>query len=153
MDIIYYWKDYADDLKHGRLGYFRSASPKLSELVMDAPDYIWVVKTPAGLKGELQLLARLRCVDSPTVPFTRQTGEHYAFYDPSHSASVRFIDSGTPQAIEAVSSWMRRAYPKAISGNFQGPLGQQPLRGDVLTELQRIAARFGIEPFLASNPL
>lgn len=153
MDIVYYWKDYADDLKHGRLGYFRSASPKLSELFMDAPDYIWVVKTPAGLKGELQLLARLRCVDSPTVPFSRQTGEHYAFYDPSHSASVRFIDSGTPQAIEAVSGWMRRTHPKAIKGNFQGPLGQQPLRGDVLTELRRIAARFGSEPFLAANSL
>jgi len=153
LDILYYWKDYADDIKHGHVGYFRSTSPKLEELAVDAPDYIWVVKTPAGLKGDLQLLARLRCVDSPTVPVSRQAGKHYIFYDPQHPTSVRFTDSATPQAIVAVSSWMRRTHPKVISGNFQGPLGQQPLRGDVLTELRRIAARFGTEPFLAPKPL
>ena len=153
MDILYYWKDYADDLKHGRLGRFRSSSPKLSELAADMPDFIWVFKTPRGLKGDVQLLARLRCVDSPTVSFTRQAGEHYLFYDPQHPDSVRFPGSEAPEAIDAVSQWMRDHHHRSTRGNFQGQLGQQPLRGDVLTQLRRIAAGFETAPFLGSTPI
>lgn len=153
MDIFYYWKDYVADCDAGRIGYFRSKRSTLAELAAEAPDYIWAFKTPKGLKGEVQLIARLRCVDSPSKGFAPVSGEYYAHYDPHHPKSVRYTNSAAPEAIDIATSWVNRYFHDAVSGNFQGQLGQRALRGDLLRELVRFADSLETTQFLNAEGL
>lgn len=148
MDIFYYWKDYVADRDAGRIGFFRSKRSKLAELAAEAVDYIWAFKTPKGLKGEVQLIARLRCVEAPSKGFAPVAGEYYAHYDPHHPKSVRFTNSSAPEAIEATTRWVNKHFHDAIAGNFQGELGQRALRGDLLRELVRLADSLEAVPFI-----
>lgn len=147
MDVFYYWKNHTQDLKAGRLGYFRSSREKLAELSEGYPDFLWVFKTPVGAKGQVQLLARLRWSDNPKRPFVREPGETYIYYDPDDESSVRFTDSGTEAAVEATTAWVRRHFPKSITANFQGETGQLALYAPVAKELAGLAATFNAVPF------
>ncbi len=151
MDVFYYWKEYAADVKAGRIGCFKSSRTKLNELQEGAPDCIWVFKTPTGLKGQLQLLARLRWTDSAVMPIVRKPDEYYMFYNPHDIQSIRFTDSGTTDAIDAVTDWVRRNLPVAIHANFQGENGQQAMRGSMVLELNRLAKMLSAEPFQSSS--
>lgn len=153
MDIFYYWKDYIEDREAGRIGFLRSKRKKLADLVAEFPDYIWAFKTPKGLKGEVQLIARLRCVDEPTKGLTRVPGEYYAHYDPHHLKSVRFTNSGAPEAVETATRWVNRYFHDAVAGNFQGELGQRALRGDLLRELNSFANSLEAAPFLETTAI
>jgi len=148
MDVLYYWRDVAEDTKAGRIGWFRADRKKLLDLQAGMPDRIWVFKTPKGQKGNVQLLARMRWADNAVVPVTRVPGMSYMYYDPAHADSVRFTDSGTPAAIEETTRWMREHFWSSIGGNFQGEHGQQPMRGAVLEQLKRIASAFEAVPFM-----
>ena len=90
MDVFYYWKDIAEDVKADRIGWFRSDKDKLDALKARHPGYLWVFKTPRGCKGNLQLLARLMWSDSPVSEGAklRPAGESNIFYDPSDRRSV-----------------------------------------------------------------
>lgn len=147
MDVFYYWKDHREDRKQGRLGRFRSGKDKLNELRAGRPDDIWVFKTPDGQKGRLQLLGRLRWSDTPPVAFTPAPGESHVFYYPDHPESVWFDGSGEESAIEAVTTWVRTHFPKAVSANFQGTSGQHELRGAQRGALKDIARRLAERPF------
>ncbi|MBP6096638.1 MAG: hypothetical protein KBF58_05645 [Methyloversatilis sp.] len=147
MDVFYYWKDHAADLKAGRIGRFRTSRSKLAELQEGVPDRIWVFKTPKGLKGQVQLLARLRWSDSAVVRMERKADEHYFFYNPQDIQSVSFTDTGTPEAIDAATDWVRRNLPVAIHANFQGENGQHAMRGAMVMELDRWAKTLSSEPF------
>jgi len=147
MDVFYYWKDIASDLKVGRLGYFRSSRAKLAEFQAAMPDNIWVFKTPKGRKGELQLLAKLRWSDKPTGAIHLGSAETCIFYDPAHPDSMSFIDSGNDSAINACTSWVRKHFPSSLRGNMQGELGQLELRGTALFELNTFSAGFARVPF------
>ncbi len=147
MDVFYYWKNVNDDIKAGRIGWFRSNQEKLAEFSGGSPDYLWVVKTPIGLKGQVQLIARLKWVDTPVVQVTRKPGESYVFYDPLHKDSVRYIESESAACVSEATDWVQRNFPFAIRGNFQGPNGQQALRGSVLQELRHLTAPWPAAPF------
>jgi hypothetical protein len=150
MDVFFYWKNVNEDIESKRIGHFRSAQEKLAEFHAGAPDYLWVFKTPKGLKGQVQLLARLKWSDTPVVPMTRKPGESYVFYDPGHTESVRFIDGGTESVVNAISNWVGRNFPDAIRGNFQGGRGQHAMRGPMLQDLHKLARTLTSTPFLAS---
>ena len=147
MDIFYYWKDVKEDLDANRIGWFRSSREKLAEFQDGAPDYLWVFKTPKGLKGQVQLLARLRWANVPVVAVPRKAGESYVFYDPNDVKSVRFTNSSDAARMDAVSAWVKRHFPAAIRGNFQGENGQQALRGEMLRELSGLIKDWPTEPF------
>ena len=147
MDVFYYWKDVKEDLDANRIGWFRSSREKLAQFQDGAPDFLWVFKTPKGLKGQVQLLARLMWTDLPVVPVPRLAGESYVFYDPSHCKSVRFTNSSNAANVDAVSVWVKRHFPTAVSGNFQGENGQQALRGEMLRELSGLTTDWPTEPF------
>lgn len=147
MDVFYYWKDHVADLKAGRIGRFKSSRCKLTELQEGVPDRIWVFKTPKGLKGQVQLLARLRWTDAPAVRMERKVDEHYIFYNPQDVQSVSFTDSGTSEAIDAATNWVRRNLPVAIHANFQGENGQHAMRGAMVMELDRLARILSAQPF------
>lgn len=147
MDVLHYWKDLASDIKADRIGWFRSSKDRLPEFQEGHPDYIWVVRTPTGSKGKLQLLARLAWASKPTGPVTALPGQSLMYYDPDHPHSVWFEEEDSALQIDAVSDWMHRYFPAAVSGNFQGTSGQQALRGPVCQELVAIARPFRTRPF------
>lgn len=147
MDVLYYWKDINKDLKAGRIGWFRSYKDKLADFQASYPGNIWVLKTPQGQKGQVQLLARLAWSDTPTVAVPRAAGESYMHYDPDHASSRWFVNGGADSAIDQVSAWTRLHFPAAVRGNFQGENGQQALRGQVLQGLDAIASSLQVIPF------
>ncbi len=65
MDLFYYWKDIASDLKSGRIGWFQSNREKLGKLAAEKPEFIWAFKTPQGQKGKLRVAARLAWCREP----------------------------------------------------------------------------------------
>jgi hypothetical protein len=149
MDAFYYWKDHDADVKAGRLGYFRSRPDKLRELAEGYPDFIWVFKTPAGRKGEAQLIARLLWSDAPVIPFKREPDQAYILYDPNARHSLRYTDSDSDSALAATRDWLARNFPKMVKANFQGAIAQEALRGRELEELNALARGFASEPFMA----
>ena len=142
MDVFYYWKDYAKDIKAARTGRFRSSKERLAELQGGYPSYIWAFKTPRGKKGRLQLLARLVWSDKPVVPFTAAEGDSHIYYDPEHPQSVWFSGTDSDTGIAAISYWASRHLPAAVASNFQGTNGQHALRGGVISELVSLSKGF-----------
>lgn len=147
MDVFYYWKDFAADMKAGRVGRFRSAKERLDELHDGCPSYIWAFKTPAGRKGELQLLARLAWSDKSLVKFAPAAGESHIFYDPDHPDSVWFEGTGSDAVLGDSTRWVRNHIPAAPTSNFQGMNGQHAMRGLVLASLQAVSKPLGTRPF------
>lgn len=152
MDVFYYWKDHAKDIKDVQIGRFRSAKERLSELQAGYPDYIWAFKTPKGRKGKLQLLARLVWADKPLVPFTPAMGDNHIYYDPEHPKSVWFSGSDGDAGIAAISQWAKRHFPAAVASNFQGVNGQHALRGGAITELASLSKNFDAVQFQLALP-
>ena len=151
VDVFYYWKNSEQDQKAGRIGAFVSQAERLAELQAGAPDYIWAFKTPRGLKGQLQLLARVRWSDPLRVSQLPSPGESSMYYDPLHADSVRFPTGAAPEAVDAVTAWAGRYFSVAIRANFRGRNGQWALRGVELAELRKLAACFEAEPFDAAG--
>lgn len=149
MDVICYWKNHQADVKAGRIGHFKSTADKVSSFTAGFPDFVWVLKTPPGRTGEVQLLARLRWADRSTVGLKPEPGQSYLHYDPQDTKSVAFEDTDTDAAIAETSSWVARHFPKMVAAKFQGVAGQEELRGATLNELQRLAGRFATRPFAA----
>lgn len=140
MDILYYWKDVEQDILSNKIGWLRSEQGVLAELAATPADNLWLVKTPAGRKGELELLGKVCLVDEPVLPVPKLDALSVVYYDPYHPASVWFAERDAVCNREQVSAWMRRHFPAAVKGNFQGANGVQPLRGAVLLQLQQLAA-------------
>lgn len=125
MDVFYYWKNVKEDIYTNRIGWFRSSREKLAEFQDGSPDYLWVFKTPKGLKGQVQLLARLKWVDAPVVPVTRKPGESYVFYDPSNANSVRFIGSGDAAGVMLLAPGSGGISLQSFTVTFRGKMGNR----------------------------
>jgi len=147
MDVLYYWKDYESDLREGRIGYFRSANDRLQELRQRSPDDIWVVKTPRGCKGQLQLLGRLVWADLPTTKVMASPGDSLIHYRPDHPRSVWFDEQVALQHLEHVTAWLRARHPNSLKANFQGGNGQLAVEQSASLELRRLTADWSSRPF------
>lgn len=147
MDVLYYWKDYESDLREGRIGYFRSANDRLEELRQRSPDDIWVVKTPRGHKGKVQLLGRLVWSDSPTTKVIAAPSDSLIHYRPDHPRSVWFDEGVALQHLEEVTAWLRTRHPSSVRANFQGSNGQLAIEQAALLELRRLTAHWPSQPF------
>lgn len=135
MDIFYFWKDHAADIKGRRYGRVTAPAARLSELKEGYPDYVWAFKNPAGRKGQLELVARWVWSDKPPGKFRADPGQSHIFYDADHPQSVWFDGGGSDSAIAGFSAWITRHHPEAVGLNFRGDSGQQALRGVVIAEL------------------
>lgn len=151
MDVLYYWKNAKADVAAGKVGWFKSSRTKLNELKDGWPENIWLIKTPPGRKGEVQLLGCLRWADRPKVKVPATETASAIYYDPDHAASVWFLDSNTDEAIAEVSHWVRQHFSNAVRANFNGDNGAHALRGGVLADLKRMAAKFDTTPFRDSD--
>ncbi|MRD47428.1 hypothetical protein GHT07_09075 [Caenimonas koreensis DSM 17982] len=140
MNVLYYWKNFEADLKAGRLGYFKADAGKMQALLDGYPDYIWVLKTPKGRKGEVQVLARLKWLDKAPPGVKPEPGRVYMHYDFKDDKSIQFTDSDSEEAIAATTKWVGLHFPRMVSANFQGAQGQEELRGGALKELEQIAS-------------
>lgn len=135
------------DLREGRIGYFRSAKSKLEELQRRSPDDIWVVKTPRGFKGQLQLLGRLVWADSPTTKVMTTLGDSLIHYRPGHPRSVWFDEEAALQHLEQVTAWLRARHPSSLRANFQGGNGQLAVEQSASLELRRLTAHWPSQSF------
>ena len=152
MDILYYWKNIDNDLKSGKIGYFRSDKEKLETFKAGYPDFIWIFKTPTGRVKDVELLAKLAWTDTATKGFTPTPGQSAIHYDPTYPRSGRFSSKSSEASIDKTSNWMRRHFPAAVRADYVGSNGQHELRGEALRELQMIAGTWPLEPLvLASN--
>ena len=134
-------------MKEGKVGRFRSSKDRLDELQAGCPNYIWAFKTPAGRKGELQLLARLLWSDKSLFKFTPTSGESQIYYDPDHTDSVWFEGTDCDAELEKTTRWLRSHIPAAHASNFQGVNGQHAMRGLVVSELNSISKTLKTRPF------
>ncbi len=142
MDVFYYWKNYDEDLKAGRIGWLKSDRQKLGELRGRSPDLIWAFKTPSGCKGQIQLAARLGWSDTPKVSLPKIDAASVIHYDPNDVRTSFFGPSDTQAAVESMTQLLRGQFPGAFRANFQGDNGIQVMDGDFLRRFLRIAAPF-----------
>jgi hypothetical protein len=149
MDIVYYWKNHAADVKAGRLGSFKTTPARLAALADGYPDFLWAFKPAAGRKGDVQLIARLRWVDKSTAKTKGEAGQACMYYDPHSEQSITYADSGSDTAIAQTTQWVATHFPKMLTGTFPGTAGQEGLRGAALTELQMLASHYGAQPFMS----
>jgi hypothetical protein len=118
MDIFYYWQKFEQDLKNGQVGYFGSNSAKIAELKERLPRRLWVLKTPKGMKGSVQLVASLLVSEEPSVAV--QTDQpHVIYYDVFSPESVIFADSGKPERIREVAGHFQYRWHTAFSASFR----------------------------------
>ena len=148
MDVFYYWKDFDKDMKANRIGWLASDRKKMGEMRAAYPDHIWAFRTPAGRKGEVELIACMKWTDTPTVAVPRIDAQSVIFYDPNHEESRRFLDTDTEERIKEISSLIRSEFPQAFGANFRGDNGVQPMRGDFLLRLRKIAQTYPSQPFV-----
>jgi hypothetical protein len=142
MDVFYYWKNYAEDLKAGRIGLLKSDRNKLGELKGRFPSNIWAFKTPTGRKGQLQLMAKLVWSDTSKIHLQNIEATSMIFYDPSHSDTIFYDNTGTVEAIESVTTLLHGQFPSAFRANFQGDNGIQMMEGDFLRQFKKLAEKF-----------
>lgn len=147
MDVFYYWKSFDEDISNHRIGWLQSERPKLGEMRNRSPDYVWVFRTPKGHKGQLQLLARLKWADKPRLPIPKIKAASLVYYDPKEADSVVFMDSIDAEKIEAVSALLKRQFPQAFKGNFQGDNGIHALEADFLFHLKKLIKDYPTVPF------
>jgi len=145
MDVFYYWRDYDADLKAGRIGWLPLSRKKVEELRDRHPDWIWAFRRPKDRKDALQLLARLRWSDAPTLKLPIEKGTPAIYYDPA--GSVRFSNSGEDAKITEVTSLIRTRFPNAFLANFRGDAGVQSMEADLLAQLVPRLAAYSAEPF------
>lgn len=148
MDVFYCWRKFDEDMREGRIGWLVSDRKKMNDLRESYPDFIWAFRTPAGRKGELQLVARVKWVDKPTVAIPRNDSRSEIYYDPAHPDSRRYIDVDADAHIKEVSSMIRREFPNAFIANFHGDNGLQPMRGDFLRKFRTIADGYPSRQFV-----
>ena len=146
MDVLYYWKDFAKDLKASRIGWLPSSKTRLGEFQADHADNIWALNTPPGSKGKLQLLARMAW-SLPGTPTSAPKGQGVVHYNVNDPRSVCFIGGDDAETVARLSDWAQLHFPAAFRNNFQGVNGQQALRGGVLHELNQIAKGLETRPF------
>jgi hypothetical protein len=145
MDVFYYWKNYDEDLKAGRIGWLKSERQKLGELRGRNPDLIWAFKTPSGCKGQLQLLARLAWSDTPKVSLPKLDAASVIHYDPSDARTSFFGPGDTQASVESMTQLLRGQFPSAFRANFQGDNGIQVMDGDFLRRFLKT-----VTPFISS---
>ncbi|GJH17322.1 hypothetical protein CBA19CS22_12290 [Caballeronia novacaledonica] len=142
MDIFYHSQSFEQSVKNGAVGLIGSSSPKIVELSHRLPKRVWVVKTPRGMKGSIQLVASLLISEEPSVAV--QTDQpNIIYYDVFSPDSVFFTDSGTPERIREVSEHFQYRWHTAFSASFRGDSGLQAMEADVVRGLETVVADWG----------
>ncbi|MFP3643897.1 hypothetical protein [Paraburkholderia sp. SIMBA_054] len=147
MDIFYYWKDFASDIAEGRIGTLGANTDKLVELQARLPRKVWTFITPKGMKGKLKVIGSMWITDERPANFVPKW-RHNLFYDAASPKSVLFTDSGRPEKIEEVSSYLNNRFNQAFRSNFQGEKGLHTMEADVVRGFEQLVQDYEAVQFL-----
>ncbi|MGH8176187.1 MAG: hypothetical protein ACREV5_08010 [Steroidobacter sp.] len=150
MDIFYYWKNFEADLAAERLGWLKSQRAKVGQLQDRGIDHIWAFKTPSGMKGRLQVVARLAWCDPPAKRPMKTDAASTIYYDAASPSTVRFVGTDAESAITQVTSVLRKRFHSMFDANFHGDNGVQKLEIDLVRQLESCVKGYLTAPLVAS---
>ena len=137
MDIFYHWRDFALDVKEGRIGTLGSDGPVLEQLKERLPRKVWTFATPKGGKGRLQLIGSFLIIESKPVSFVPKW-KHNLFYDAASPRSVLYTDSASPEKIDEVSDYFNRQFNATGKFNVHGEKGIREMEADVVRGFENL---------------
>lgn len=137
MDIFYHWKDFALDVKEGRIGTLGSDGAVLEQLKERLPRKVWTFATPKGRKGRLQLIGSFLITDSKPVSFVPKW-KHNLFYDAASPRSVLYTDSANPERIDEVSDYFNRQFNATGKFSLHGEKGIREMEADVVRGFEKL---------------
>ena len=147
MDIFYYWKDFASDIADRRIGTLGADTDKLVELQARLPRKVWTFITPKGMKGKIRVIGSMWITDERPANFVPKW-RHNLFYDAASPRSVLFKDSGMPEKIEEVTSYLNNRFNQAFRTNFHGEKGLQAMEADVVRGFEKLVQDYETIQFL-----
>ncbi|CAN7737007.1 hypothetical protein [Caballeronia sp. 15715] len=137
MDIFYHWKDFALDVKEGRIGTLGSDGAVLEQLKERLPRKVWTFATPKGKKGRLQLIGSFLITESKPVSFVPKW-KHNLFYDAASPRSVLYTDSANPERIDEVSDYFNRQFNATGKFTVSGEKGIREMEADVVRGFEKL---------------
>jgi len=137
VDIFYHWKDFALDVKEGRIGTLGSDGAVLEQLKERLPRKVWTFATPKGKKGRLQLIGSFLITESKPVSFVPKW-KHNLFYDAASPRSVLYTDSANPERIDEVSDYFNRQFNATGKFTVSGEKGIREMEADVVRGFEKL---------------
>ena len=137
MDIFYHWRDFALDIKDGRIGTLGSNRVVLEQLKERLPRKVWTFATPKGGKDRLQLIGSFLITESKPVSFVPKW-KYNLFYDAASPKSVLYTDSASPEKIDAVSDYFNRRFNATGKSNLYGEMGIREMEADVVRGFEKL---------------
>ncbi|QIE27268.1 hypothetical protein SBC1_52960 (plasmid) [Caballeronia sp. SBC1] len=137
MDIFYHWKDFALDVKEGRIGTLGSDGVVLEQLKERLPRKVWTFATPKGKKGRLQLIGSFLITESKPASFVPKW-KHNLFYDVASPRSVLYTDSDSPEKIDEVSDYFNRQFNATGKFTVHGEKGIREMEADVVRGFEKL---------------
>ncbi|SOE87326.1 hypothetical protein SAMN05446935_7933 [Burkholderia sp. YR290] len=147
MDIFYYWKDFASDIKEGRIGTLGANNDKLHELQDRLPRKVWTFITPRGMKGKIKLIGSMWITDKRPANFVPKW-RHNLYYDAASPKSVLFPSSGCPEKIEEVTAYFNNRFNQAFRSNFQGEKGIHEMEADIVRGFENLVRDYETVQFM-----
>ncbi|CAN7736992.1 hypothetical protein LJR034_006500 [Caballeronia sp. LjRoot34] len=147
MDIFYYWKNYASDMKEGRVGTLGSEGDKLEELKQRLPRKVWTFVTPKGMKGKLQVVGSFLITETKPDTFVPKW-KHNLFYDAASPKSVLYTNAATSERIKEVSDYFNNRFNSAVRSNFQGDRGVIEMEADVVRGFEKLVQGYETVQFM-----
>ncbi|WP_256983649.1 hypothetical protein [Caballeronia sordidicola] len=137
VDIFYHWRDFALDMKEGRIGTLGSDGPLLEQLKERLPRKVWTFVTPKGKKDRLQLIGSFLITESKPVSFVPKW-KHNLFYDVTSARSVLYTNSDSPEKIDEVSDYFNRRFNATGKSNLHGEKGVREMEADVVRGFEKL---------------
>jgi hypothetical protein len=141
VDIFYRWKDFALDMKDGRIGTLGSDGALLEELKARLPRKVWTFVTPKGKKGRLQLIGSFLITESKPVSFVPKW-KYNLFYDAGSPRSVLYTDSASPEKIDEVSEFFNRRFNATGKSSSFGEKGVREMEADVVRGFEQLVQNY-----------
>lgn len=137
MDIFYHWKDFALDMKEGRIGTLGSDGSLLEELKERLPRKVWTFATPKGRKDRLQLIGSFWITETKPASFVPKW-KHNLFYDAASPRSVLYTDTANPGKIDEVSDFFNRQFNATGKSGSYGTKGVREMEADVVRRFEKL---------------
>jgi hypothetical protein len=100
-----------------------------------------------GMKGKLQVIGSMWITDERPANFV-PNWRHNLFYDAASPKSVLFTNSGSPEKIEEVSSYLNNRFNQAFRSNFHGEKGLHPMEADVVRGFEKLLRDYETVQFM-----
>ena len=151
MDIFYHWRDFALDMKEGRIGTLGSEGALLEQLKERLPRKVWTFVTPKGRKDRLQLIGSFLITESKPVLFVPKW-KYNLFYDAASPRSVLYTDSDSPEKIDEVSNYFNRRFNATGRSNLHGEKGVREMEADVVRGFEKLVQDYATLQFMDGLP-